>query len=641
MSNLSDLHSTKRTIQRRRLWIRSSIIIVLVAPLLVAAAWMWSMWDPSHYLSEVKLAVVNEDLGTQQDGKQVSYGADVVKGLLETDYLNFTVENSSNADKGLRTGEYMAVLSIPKNFSSDIATVVNSHPKQPEVIISYNDHYGTNTPLLTSGLIPGIQQGIQMGISQGYGAQILDGLNKLGSGLNAASEGAKQLDDGMGQLKDGTAQGVDGTRQLKDGTEQLLNGAVQLDDGMSQLLDGTGKLGTGASQIDEGVGQLTGTLIPLLRQVGSVVSGITPVINQLENLGLHSQAQELRNSISALDNSSPDALSNQLQKLKSGTAEMSYNLNDPRAPYLSGVLQLKNGTSQLKDGANQLDDGMSQMKDGSFLLDDGARQLKEGTNQLRKGLSEGAQQAPKIEDIESSSHQIAVPVGYVQDYRHPVQTLQDLNNPTSKVLSEGVTMILILVFGFLAMALSSMLTPHLLGSRKHRGFIRPVLAGFGLLAAVNLAILTLLTWAGSAASFSIDSPLGFGVAIILIASNGTACFQMLRIVFGQLVGASLALGYFAYGVFCFGGVWPTQLTPAPLKALHYLHPMSYARDIYVRSVDSNFDGTFYRAVLVLIISTLCFLGVSICARMVKTMRNNKWESENHVDHIIQERYNYV
>ncbi|QNQ90778.1 hypothetical protein GP475_09080 [Corynebacterium poyangense] len=604
----------------RRIFFRVVLILVLVAPLLVAAAFMWSLWDPSHYLKDVKLAVVNEDTGADQDGKHVNFGDDVVNGLMNTDYLNFEQVSAEEADTGLRDEDYMVVLSIPRNFSQEVATVVDPQPHQAEVVISYNDHYGTNTPLLTSGLVPGIEQGVQKGISEGYAAKILGGINQLGAGLNKAAGGAKQLDDGMTQLKDGTSKAVDGTAQLKDGTEQMRDGSARLDDGMSQLVSGTGQLGEGSAKIDDGVGQLTGKLIPLLQQAGGVAAQLRPVVDSLERAGLHEQAENIRQQISVLDSGNPEAMVNKLQQLKDGTALMRYNLNDPSAPYLSGVLQLKDGTAQLRDGAVRLDDGMGQMKDGAHQLDDGARRLKEGTSLLNSGLADGAAKAPQIRNIESSSQQIAVPVNYSEDYRHPVQTLSDVHNPTSKVLSQGVTLILILVFGYLAMALVSMLAPHILGIYRHKGAAKPVLAGFALVGLVNLIIMGLLTWTGMSLDFHPSRPWAYALAIFMIATNGTACFQMLRVVFGQLVGAAFSLGFFAYGVFCFGGVWPSQLTPGPLRALHAFHPMSYARDAYIRAVDANIDSVYYRGIIVLGMFTLCFLGISIYARSIQLAR---------------------
>lgn len=64
-------------------------MLLLVLPLLMAATFMWSMWDPSKSLPNVPLAVVNHDAGTEANGEQMDIGGQVVDGLLSTDYLKF------------------------------------------------------------------------------------------------------------------------------------------------------------------------------------------------------------------------------------------------------------------------------------------------------------------------------------------------------------------------------------------------------------------------------------------------------------------------------------------------------------------------------------------------------------------------
>ncbi|WP_151528709.1 MULTISPECIES: YhgE/Pip family protein [Corynebacterium] len=597
--------------RKRRVAIRSGIVLVLVAPLLVAAAWMWSMWDPSHFLDEVQIALVNEDEGTIQDGQQVNFGDDIEKGLVETSYLNVDSISAEAASTGMKESVYVATISIPRDFSHRVATVIDDQPHQAEVVISYNDHYGTNTPLLTAGLIPGIQAGIQAGITEGYSSEILAGMNQLGDGLHEAANGAVQLDDGAAMLKDGMEQGIDGAHQLKDGTTQVRDGAAQLDDGLAQLLDGTGQLGDGAAQIDAGVGQLTDKLIPLARQAGAAAEQLRPMISVLHTVQLHKEAATLEEIVAGLDTNNPEGLANQLQLLKNGTAEMSYNLNNPQAPYLSGVLQLKDGTGQLRSGSVELDDGMGQMLDGTYQLDDGVRQLKDGTGQLRTGLVVGAAQAPTISNIAASSQQMAVPVVYSQDYRNPVQELQDLNDPTSKQLSGGVTFILILVFGILIMVLVSMLAPHILGRHSERRPLWQVLSGFGLVAAANTALLFLLTWLGTLLGFSVQHRAAFALGLVILAVNGTASFQLLRIAFGRLIGGTLALGFFAYGVFSFGGVWPIQLTPKPLRLLHDIHPMTYARNLFIGGVEGDTGAMYLSAAFLLLTMTVLCLIISV------------------------------
>lgn len=96
---------------------RVLIVFLLVAPIVIAGTMMWAMWDPSKYMRNIDLAVVNEDAGVEKQGTYTNYGDQVVEGLMETQYLNFAEVNKADGDEGLLKGKYLMVVTIPKNFS--------------------------------------------------------------------------------------------------------------------------------------------------------------------------------------------------------------------------------------------------------------------------------------------------------------------------------------------------------------------------------------------------------------------------------------------------------------------------------------------------------------------------------------------
>lgn len=394
-----------------RSWIPRTIIIVAVLlPLIVALTYMWAMWDPTKYLPEVKLAVVNEDVGADHRGQFKEVGNQVTENLLATDYLNFTETTAEEAEKGLMTGEYLFVVSIPEDFSKETVSVSTANPVQSNIHLSYNDFNGTNGSILTSGLVPQIEQAIQASVTETYATEALNGLNSLGEGFDRAADGATKLDDGMGQLQDGVVQASDGIVRLDDGAGQLNDGAAQLyagtqelntgvdelvvgagrldeganqlSTGMGQLRDGTGQLADGARQIDDGVNQLTDLLIPLLSQVQGATPSLQQAIPVLRAAGLNAEADQIEGITGKLDPANPENMVAQLGKLRDGTGELYYNLSDPSAPYLSGVIQLQDGSQQLAAGTGELVGGVARLDDGAGRLNDGARQLSEGNRDL-------------------------------------------------------------------------------------------------------------------------------------------------------------------------------------------------------------------------------------------------------------------
>ena len=647
---------------------RIVLVILLVIPLLLAATFMWAMWDPSKALPNVPLAVVNHDKGADANGEFRVVGDEVVKGLLETDYLNFNEVSDDEAQEGLTKGDYLFVVTIPEDFSERTVSLISDNPRQSEVMVQYNDYGGTNGKVITSSLIPQLQAQVASTITQNYANETLTGLNSLGDGIKRAAAGAGQIDDGLIRLQDGAGRAVDGINQVDDGATQLNDGATQLDagatelnsgagelnngavrledgayqlkDGLLTLKDGTTQLGDGASQIDDGVQQLTGTLIPVLEQAQGVVAQITPVIGTLRSLGLNDQANQIESAIGRIDPANPQNAVNELNRLRDGTAQLRYNLTSPDAPYISGVNQLvdgsqqladgstelragterlidgtvrlKDGTTQLTDGTVRLKDGTTQLADGGVQLTDGVNQLKAGSTELKTKLDEGVEKAPTVTQLERSAKQMAVPIIFDEANLHPTQELVDPANPTVKSVESGFSIIIMLVFGYLVMAVLSALLPHVVGRRSEsRTGAGPVLRAFALIFGINLLVMGMFTALSVVLGWRPDNWLAMGGVVALIAASGAAMFQLFRIIFGRLVGGLFSVGFFALGLFVFGGVWPLPTVPAPLQFLHILHPMSHARYAFIRATDGIYDGRFWVGLMVLLAVTAVSLIISI------------------------------
>ena len=686
---------------------RILVVLTLVLPLVGAATFMWAMWDPSKYLRDVALAVVNEDEGVERNGEYVNYGDQVVEGLLETDYLNFSEVDKEQGDKGLTRGDYLFVVTIPKEFSDDAVTIISDNPRQPNIHFAENDFYGTNGAVITNSLIPQVQSSVANAISKKYATQVIDGLDRMGEGLHQAADGAGRLDEGATQLKDGGTRAVDGinrldkgasdlqdgagrlhqgttdlkagTTRLQGGVAELSNGAARLQDGSTQLangtdalVDGTDQLADGARQIDEGVNQLTGMLLPLLEHVQGALPDMQPIIDMLHTFGAHAEAEKLAGIVNRLDPANQQNMVNQLNRLRDGTGELHYNLADPNARYRGGVLRLQDGAHQLNDGINQLNGGVARLADGANQLDNGATRLnagtgdltdgvgrlKDGTTQLADGggqlmdgmtrlkdgtgelstkLAEGAAKAPNITKPDESASNIAVPINFTASNVHPVQTVQDESDPTVKNITAGAAILVIVVFGYLAMALLSTLLPHIVGKRANSfTVLGPVLRALGLISLVNFAVIGFFAGFSVALGWKPDNWLiGIGV-LALTAVTGSAVFQFLRILFGRMYGGVFSLGLFALGLFVFGGIWPLDATPAPLKFLHSFHPMSYTRDAFMRATDGLYDATFWGGLGGMLVFALLSTGLSLVI-YASRRRGAAAELDEEVDYVRKAR----
>lgn len=647
---------------------RVLIVFLLVAPIVIAGTMMWAMWDPSKYMRNIDLAVVNEDAGVEKQGIYTNYGDQVVEGLMETQYLNFAEVNKADGDEGLLKGKYLMVVTIPKNFSEQAVTIISDKPVKPEIHFATNDYYGTNGSVISSSLIPQVQTSVENAISKKYADQVIEGLNKLSDGLGTAAEGAGRLDEGAGKLQEGggravegiakldagagdlnngTGQLLDGTTRLNEGVGRLSGGAAQLDEGAAQLADGsdkllagTGRLADGAGQIDGGVNQLAGMLIPVLKQAQSVAPALLQLVDVLRGLGMHQQADQLYSLVSKLDPAASGNMVAQLEKLSAGTGQLYYNLSDPNSEYLGGMMalndgahrlsdgsqqlragvgELSNGAAQLQDGASRLHEGTGTLKDGTSQLAAGGTELKDGMDQLKAGsnelatkLADGAAKAPSITQPDTSAQNMAVPINFTSSNLHPVQTVVSPVDPTEKNITGGASLLFVLVFGFLVMLLLAMTLPYYLGRRGEAvtSPVRGILAAFGVVAGLNFLVLAFMGLMSSTMGWSPASWPMMLLVIAAIAAVGAATYQFFLVTFGRKIGAVFAVGAFALGVMVFGGVWPVAAIPRPLSLLHPFHPMSYAKNAFTRATDGIHDGTFWAGIAVLFIVTALALVAS-------------------------------
>ena len=121
--------SLERATSARRVGTWSLVGLVLV-PLIVAAGFLWATWDSTDRLDRVQAAVVNLDEPVELDGQTVPLGRQLAGGLVagpddedaaaDAPVQNFdwVLTDAADAASGLESGQYAAVVTIPKTFSA-------------------------------------------------------------------------------------------------------------------------------------------------------------------------------------------------------------------------------------------------------------------------------------------------------------------------------------------------------------------------------------------------------------------------------------------------------------------------------------------------------------------------------------------
>lgn len=97
---------------------RVPLVAVLLVPLLYSYLYLWAFWDPYGRLSDLPVAVVNEDRGASYMGETVNVGAELVDTLRENPEMKWVFLSRSEADQALKDGRVYLALIIPPDFSA-------------------------------------------------------------------------------------------------------------------------------------------------------------------------------------------------------------------------------------------------------------------------------------------------------------------------------------------------------------------------------------------------------------------------------------------------------------------------------------------------------------------------------------------
>lgn len=688
------LNSEIRSFKRNRLT-RAALVILVLMPLLYSALYLWAFWNPFGNLNALPVALVNSDKGTSVDGKELRAGDKVIEGLKENDQISWIETDSEDARRGVESGEYYFSLELPENFSDAVASPTSGKPEKANLISTYNDANGYLSTMIGQNVMREVLNVVGDKISAEAVDKVLLGIVDAGSGMQRAAIGAGKLADGTAQLKDGSVQLNDGAEKLanglataKDGSGKLRNGAVELDDGIAKLHQGAGtlsdgttelsdkvnaaaekingqagklnqleggvnKLGDGASRLNDGVQQLNTKLGGVTKAQGDHARNLRDISRNLRGSGMPAAitaANELDKVALALETQGIGPKSQNatdLKRLADGSAQLSYQLNDPNAPLRKGVgelsglpaqfKQLQDGVNKINNGAHKLDDklgeasaGATKLKNGVIKLDDGNTKLKDGADKLKDGtakakdgtaklnngatelrdkLSEGSKKVPQWDEGQrlAASSTIGGPVQMKADNNSGTHTFGAGMAPFFFSMS-------LFIGGIMVYVMIKPLQARTVNSGMHSW--RAALSGFlptGIIAILQAAVVVAVTiWGVGMDTANVPGLFLFAalVALVWMLMN-----QMLIAFLGPGPGRVTALAMLMLMILASGGLYPVETQNKFFQFLHPFDPMTYAVNGFRQLIYGFYDERLPIAVGVLCLVGLgCFLVTTLSAR---------------------------
>lgn len=327
----------------KSLWRNKILMIVLVfiiaIPAIYTTLFLGSMWDPYGKLDNLPVAVVNLDEPVEYEGETLNVGQKLVDKLKEDGSLCFNFTDADQAERGLKNGTYYMVITVPKNFSENATTLMDTVPKKME--LDYKTNPGTNyiAMKMSETALEKIKTSVAQEVTKTYAETIFDKISEAGDGMKDAADGAGEIYDGTEKLADGNKTISDNLKTLSEGTLTFKDGTSELKVGLSSYLDGVNQLSDGSTTLANGATSLLTGALKL--------------------------------------NEGANSLSDGTKTLTSGTATLE-----------SGAKTLESGLKTYTDGVKQANDGAAALNANSSALTAGAQQLTAGNEQLSSGSAQ-------------------------------------------------------------------------------------------------------------------------------------------------------------------------------------------------------------------------------------------------------------
>lgn len=424
---------------------------VIIIPAIYTTLFLGSMWDPYGNVGKLPVAVVNHDRPAVLDGRTLHIGKDLAEELKGNDSLDFCFPSEEDAEKGLETGRYYMVITIPEDFSENAAALTAPSPEK--MVLQFKTNPGTNYIASKMGetAMKELKNSIREEVTRSYAQVMIDKAAEAADGVAQAVDGIQNLDAGASSLAGGIAEAGEGGEKLASGTAAADESMVSLSKGLSVLEEKTSGLPAAASALDEGAGALTDGAQSISQGLDTLSSGVSDLQEGADTLSaglnavtgeggarsaqLRSGAAALRDALGAIvsamptgdsrsaatadsstGNSSPAdsrsaaaADSSAAAAADSGsgdTADIPGNLSgliaelsavQQQAAALSqGIDAYTAGADAAADAGLQLAAGVTQLRAGVDSLKSGMSDLNGGIISLRSGTSSLAESAPAL-----------------------------------------------------------------------------------------------------------------------------------------------------------------------------------------------------------------------------------------------------
>lgn len=353
----------------RRLGTNALALVIIAGVTLLPALYAWfniaANWDPYANTGGIKVAVANEDAGTQLEGIATNLGNEIITNLKGNDQIGWQFVARYEALQGVQAGDYYAAIIIPQDFSENMVSVLKGDIHRPTIEYYINEKKNAIAPKITDKGVSAVQQQVNESFLE-------EVTQALVAGLNAFSDDWNGDDNSLGdRVLDRLREGDRSLGKISDALD-IFQGLTQSADHLNQGIQAL--LPAGDSTVGQGQVAI-GSLDDLLTATHTAAKEMVDSIDVI-----------LDNTMETVDLAGADAV-DLLQRLENLEPDIEGTQADLRT--LSSQLTTLQG--DLSDAAKRLDELEDQNAVGT--LANGLRQLERTLDSLQSAANKAAQQA--------------------------------------------------------------------------------------------------------------------------------------------------------------------------------------------------------------------------------------------------------
>lgn len=342
-------------------------LIVVIGVCIIPSLYAWfniaANKDPYGNTANIKIAVANNDAGTENDMLgNLDVGGQIVDTLKENDSLGWVFVSEDKAISGVKSGEYYAAIVIPDNFSESMVSFLSGKIEQPEFDYYLNEKKNAIAPKITDTGANTIQQQVNTefvsaaagtvadilnGSVSGIGTKLDDVQNDISTKISTVSDNLKEYEkalDSFNKTVDSSNKLIEkskksmaivksdansGVNSIKNGTDSLTlvrndiadfanDLGAEISKAQNSLAKVNTKSGINLGKISSKTESIHGQFQEMITSVESIIDKNSEMLITLKEINKKYPSDSLTNLINELD-SQNSKYKTILQKLRTGS----------------------------------------------------------------------------------------------------------------------------------------------------------------------------------------------------------------------------------------------------------------------------------------------------------------------------------